>query len=413
MDLAALSNQQLTARLRELQEPGETPAQTVDRLQETVHDLQVHRVELEMQNRALRETQSELECAIRRYTDFYDHLPVGYVTVTPEGQILHANVAAAELLQGERARMQGARLASFVDAYDAGRLAAHLENCATARTAATLDVTLRLPAGRTMAVQFSSRLAPEVTGEPPQINIAITDVSKLKQAQRVLEDINREQEAFNYSISHDLRAPLVTINNYASIILDEHAEQLDDDGRNMVSRIHSAAKRMEDTLKNLLEFSSLAREDVVLEPVNTEDAIRDLLIEHRALIEQAKADVQLQRPLPAVRVCRQMFNQVLANLLTNALKYTRPGTQPSVTISAEPIETKVVLRVVDQGIGIDPQHRERIFRIFERLHGYSRYPGSGIGLAIARRAMERMNGRIWCESEPGKGSCFCLELPKA
>lgn len=412
MDFAIHSNQQLADRLRELQQPGESPTETLDRLQATLHELQVHRVELEMQKCALRNAQGELERAIQRYADLYDHLPIGYVSVTPQGQILQANLAAAELLQRDRFTLAGAFLRSFIDANDSGRLSAHLENCATSGQPATLDLTFHLKDAITVVVQLSSRPEPKPLDGPAQIHIALTDISNLKQAQRVLEDINREQEAFNYSISHDLRAPLVTINNYAAIVLDEHATRLDEDGRTMIVRIRAAAKRMEDTLKHLLEYSSLAREDIVLQSVNSEEAVKELLIEHRAVVEQAKAEIKLEGPWFVVRACRPILNQVLANLLNNALKYTTPGDPPRVRISAEQRDSHVVLKVADQGIGIEPQYHERVFRIFERLHGYSRYPGTGIGLAIARRAVERMNGRIWCESEPGKGSCFCLELPK-
>jgi signal transduction histidine kinase len=247
----------------------------------------------------------------------------------------------------------------------------------------------------------------------PHVHVAITDVSKMKQAQRVIEEVNREQETFNYSISHDLRAPLVTINNYAGIIMSDFGSGLDPQAKGMVERIRIAAQRMEDTLKRLQEYSTLAREEVVIQPVNVDSVLTDLLIEHRALIEQKNADILVDRPLPTVRGARVLLGHILSNLLTNAIKYTQPGEAPQVRIFAEVTETHAEVRVVDQGIGIDPQYHQRIFKVFERLHGYSRYPGSGVGLAIARRAVERMNGRIWCESEPGKGSCFIVELPKA
>jgi light-regulated signal transduction histidine kinase (bacteriophytochrome) len=258
-----------------------------------------------------------------------------------------------------------------------------------------------------------SRIAPAAPVESPHVLVAISDITKLKQTQRTLEEINREQEAFNYSISHDLRAPLITINNYAGIVLSDYAAKMDEEARAMVERIRCAGVRMEETLKHLLEYSSLAREDIALEVVNTESVIKDLLIEHRALLETAGAEVDVMGPIPEVRGCVPILNQVLANLLTNAVKYTREGDRPWVRISAETRPSTVVLKVADRGIGIEPKYHERIFRIFERLHGYSKYPGSGVGLAIARRAVERMNGRIWVESEAAKGSCFCLELPKA
>jgi PAS domain S-box-containing protein len=409
-ELSRLTDEQLAENLRLL--TGTGAAEAVDRLQELVHELQVHRVELEMQNRALQEAQAELEHSIQRYADLYDHLPLAYVTVTPAAQVVHANLAAAELFGIDRTKLPGVFLSKFLEPYDAGRLAGHLENCLKTGKQARLELTLRLRDGMSPSVQLSSRIAPAAPGDEPHVLVAMADVSQLKQSQRTLEEINREQEAFNYSISHDLRAPLITINNYAGIVLSDYAAEMGDEGRGMVERIRNAGLRMEETLKHLLEYSTLAREDIALGPVNIEDVVKELLIEHRAVLDEKKAEVIVETPIPPVRGCVPILNQVLANLLTNALKYTREGEAPWVRISAEPRSSTIVLKIADRGIGIEPKFHERIFRIFERLHGYSKYPGSGVGLAIARRAVERMNGRIWVESELGKGSCFCLELPK-
>jgi len=414
MNLTGLSHHPIAESSRALENSdGLVREETSGRLREIVQDLQQHQVELEAQNRALQETQAELELSIRRYSDLYDHLPLGYVTVTPEGRILQANLAAAECLQRERSHLAGTHLWSFLDAYDAGRLAAHLENCARTGRHSTIELALRVKDGSSMMVQASSRLAVPAPEGGNQIHLAITDISKLKEAHRLLEDINREQEAFNYSISHDLRAPLVTISNYAGIVMSDHVATLSAEGLTMVQRIQGAATRMEATLKNLLQYSTLAREEIVLGAVDVDRSVADLLVEHRGIIQERQAVITVDRPLPDVRGSAVILSQALANLLTNALKYTEPDKSPRVHISAERRGTNVILKVADEGIGIDLKFHERIFQIFERLHGYSRYPGSGVGLAIVRRAVDRMNGRIWVESQPGKGSCFHLELPAA
>lgn len=407
-----LSNEQLDQRLRGLQRDAAMRGE-IDELQATIQELQVHRIELELQNRALRETQEELEHAVQRYADLYDNLPIAYLTVSPKGQIIGANRAAEEWLRITKLGQFGRFLGNYLDAYDAGRFAAHLEICGQSGGPLTIELTLRPGPGQAVPVQITSRLASAGRDAAPRVHLAITDLSKQKRAQRLVEDVNREQETFNHSISHDLRAPLVTINNYAAIVLSDFSEAMDPQARKMIERIRVAAQRMEDTLKRLLDYGSLAREEVVPEPVNTDNLITDLLIEQREQIELQNADVLVDRPLPTVLGARDMLGHVFGNLLSNALKYTQPGESPKVRIFGETTDTHALIKVVDQGIGIDPKYHERIFKVFERLHGYSRYPGSGVGLAIARRAVERMHGRIWCESEPGKGSCFCVELPRA
>lgn len=410
MDLKTLTTEQLAANLRELQQHlPEARAAELNQFQEAVHELQVHRVELEMQNRALRDTQQELEQSVRRFSDLFDHLPTGYLVVSVQGQVLGANPAALVLLGQPSGEVIGKFLRRFVDSCDAGRLASHLEACLKSEGPATLELKLRGTLDQ-IDVQLASRLAPHTPVEEPRIHLSVTDISELKRTQHTLQEINSEQEAFNYSISHDLRAPLVTISNYARIILTDYGQALDDEGRGMLQRVENAAIRMEETLKHLLEYSTLAREEVVLQSLNLNEVVRDLTIEHRGLIQQMHAEVSIGRDLPPVRGSRAILAQVLANLLTNALKYTKSGVAPRVEIGAEVTDGHVVIHVRDHGIGIEPKYHERIFQIFERLHGYSRYPGSGVGLAIARRAVERMNGRIWLDSELGEGSCFYIEL---
>ena len=413
LNFESLTDEQLDQNLRMLQQQRHENAREIDGLQTAVQELQVHRIELEMQNRALRETQGELELAVRRYVDLYDNLPLAYLTLTASGQIVGANRAASEWFRTDARGLTGRSIGRYFDPYDAGRFAAHLEYCVQNGGPVTIELTLRPGDGQLHAVQLASRRAVAPHTEQPLVNVAITDITRVKQANRVLEEVNREQEAFNYSISHDLRAPLVTINNYAAIVLSDFGDKIDPQARGMVDRIRVAAQRMEDTLRRLLEYSALSREEVALQPVNVDSIVTDLLIEHRGVIEQKNADVLVDRPLPMVRGARDLLVQAIANLLTNALKYTPPGETPKVRIFAEASDSVAVIKVADQGIGIDAKYHERIFKVFERLHGYSRYPGSGVGLAIAKRAVERMNEKIWCESEPGKGSCFSVELPRA
>jgi PAS domain S-box-containing protein len=381
-------------------------------LQETVQDLQNHRLQLELQNRALAETQAELRHSLQRYSALYDRLPIGYITVTPHGRIVEANLKAATWLHSKRPTVVGTYLRSFLDPEDAARLASHLQACLQTDEEAQLEVTLHREEDSLLPVQFSSQRTPSREGDP-QIHVAITDISALKQTQRMLEDANAELDAFNHSISHDLRAPLVTISNFAAIVLEERAAVLDDEGKMMIQRMRNAALRMEETLKQLLEYSRLTRQPLTLQRVDLEQIVRDLLLEHRGLIHYRNAQITVDRPLPAAVGSPNIVSQVLRNLLTNALKYTLPDQPPRVRISASAHQTCVVLMVEDHGIGIEPKYHEHVFRVFERLHTYGHYPGAGIGLAIVRRAIERMRGRVWLESEPGKGSTFFVELPRA
>jgi PAS domain S-box-containing protein len=226
-----------------------------------------------------------------------------------------------------------------------------------------------------------------------------------------LRSLNEELEAFAAAASHDLRAPLRAIVGFARALEEDHAQALGEGGREHLGRILRAAERMDVLITDVLAYSRMARAELALEPVPLERAVEEALDTLDAEIRRTGAHVEVARPLPRVMAHAATLARVLTNLLSNALTFTKPGTRPSVRIVATQANGWVRFSVSDEGIGIAPEHLERIFRPFERLHGAETYPGTGFGLAIVRRAVERMGGRCGAESELGRGSTFWLELP--
>jgi PAS domain S-box-containing protein len=224
------------------------------------------------------------------------------------------------------------------------------------------------------------------------------------------EQTNAELEAFAYSVSHDLRAPLRAIAGFTDALREDYEAQLDQRGREYITEIASAAGRMNALIQDLLDYGRISRTDIQLEPVNL------LKITTRAIQEAVPGQEKLAVDVPAdlqVNAHSQVLTQVISNLLTNAFKFQKPGQVPDVHVKAEAKGSFVRLAVSDNGIGIAPQHRDRIWQVFERLHDRETYPGTGIGLAIVKRAVMRMNGACGVESEVGQGSTFWIELPAA
>jgi signal transduction histidine kinase len=227
-----------------------------------------------------------------------------------------------------------------------------------------------------------------------------------------LRAANEQLEAIIYSIAHDLRAPLRSMAGYSQLLVEDYAAGLAEAPQTLLRRIQTSSEYMDKLLLDLLAYGRMARAEIKLGPVELRQAWETALFQCATQIEQTQARIRAIEPLPIVRAHDVTLGQCLANLLGNALKFVAPGTRPRIRFWAEECGDAVRVWVEDNGIGIAPDQQERVFRIFERVHGI-RYPGTGIGLSIVRKGIERMGGRVGVESEPGKGSRFWIELPKA
>jgi PAS domain S-box-containing protein len=237
--------------------------------------------------------------------------------------------------------------------------------------------------------------------------------SQVRERTRQLEEANRELEAFAFSVSHDLRAPLRAVQGLAQALLDDYAAGLPPAGRDYARRIVAAGVRMDTLIRELLVYSHLSRAEIALRPVDLDRVAEEALDEMAEELRERQARVAVAAGMPRALGHPAVLPQVIGNLLSNAVKFVAPGTRPRVEVWAEERGENVRLWVADNGIGIAPADQERIFAVFERLHGVEAYPGTGVGLGIVRKGAERMGGRAGVESRPGEGSRFWIELRKA
>jgi light-regulated signal transduction histidine kinase (bacteriophytochrome) len=225
-----------------------------------------------------------------------------------------------------------------------------------------------------------------------------------------LERSNRQLEQFARVASHDLQAPLHGITGFAQLIGERYGDALGSDGKEFLGYINASARQMQAQVNGLLELSRLSSRSQPLEPVPTAEAVQQALANLRADVEQAQASVRYA-DLPVVQGERAQITLLFQNLIANAVKFRRPEVAPEITISAAREDSHWRFEVRDNGIGIDPAHREAIFEIFRRLHTQAEYPGTGIGLALCKDIVERHGGVISVESQPGAGSTFSFTLP--
>lgn len=227
-----------------------------------------------------------------------------------------------------------------------------------------------------------------------------------------LSEVIGELEGFSYSVSHDLRAPLRAMQSYANILVEECSAQLSEQGRDYTRRIAVAAQRMDRLIKDVLTFSRIARAELPLETLSIERLLRDT-IDSYPMFQAPAAEIVLEGTFPRVRAHEAVLTQCISNLLGNAVKFVPPGVQPRVRVRAESLSDgkRVRLYFEDNGVGIDPADHEKIFDMFHRAtRGYD---GTGIGLAIVKKGIERMAGQVGVESRLGAGSTFWLELQRA
>lgn len=225
-----------------------------------------------------------------------------------------------------------------------------------------------------------------------------------------LERSNRDLEQFAYVASHDLQEPLRIVHSFLGLLVRRNAPQLDDKARQYIDYAVDGAQRMSQLINDLLIFARIQRNGWQPAPVQMDPVLQQVVANCRIVIEETGTRIS-RTELPVVQGEASQIGQLLQNLFVNAIKFRRPDTVPEIRISASKEEGMWVFAVQDNGIGIAPDYRERIFNIFQRLHSRQEYAGSGIGLAVCQRIVEHHGGRIWVESAPDQGSVFRFTLP--
>ena len=264
--------------------------------------------------------------------------------------------------------------------------------------------------------QLNAQLEQRVVERTAELNARVDQVEQLNRALANLNDAlkakNRELETFTYSVSHDLKAPLRGIDGYSRLLLDDYADKLDDDGRAFLQTIRRATDQMARLIDDLLAYSRVERRALTTGVVQLQVLVDALIIERADDFKRRNVALNVALACNAISTSADGLTLILRNLLDNALKFTRDVAAPQIEIGGRDEANVCVLWVRDNGIGFEMKYYDRLFEIFQRLHRAEDYPGTGIGLAIVRKALERIGGRVWAESAPGQGATFFVEIPR-
>jgi PAS domain S-box-containing protein len=387
---------------------AEAEALTPEAARRALHELQVHQIELEMQNDELRRTQEELETSRARYFDLYDLAPVGYVTLSEQGLILEANLTAAELLGVPRGSLVKQPLSRFVLREDQDIYYLHRKLLLETGAPQVWELRVLKKGAAPVWMRVEASTTREADGTFAW-RAVLSDITESKRVERAIQATNAELQEFAYALTHDLREPLRMVVNFTELLSQEYAGKLGEDADKYIAYSVEGALRIESLLKGILDYwAATEGDDDPLLPVDCNRVLALTLSALQMSIQQS-GTVVTSDPLPAVVAKEIVLMRIFQNLISNSIKY-RSEAAPTIHISAARTADGWRFSVKDNGRGIEPVHGDRIFGMFKRLHG-KEIPGTGIGLALCRKLVERHGGRIWVESEAGQGAVFHFTIP--
>jgi PAS domain S-box-containing protein len=382
-----------------------------------IHELQVHQIELEMQNEELRRAQIELEESRAKYSDLYDFAPVGYFTFNKDGLTLEANLTAAKELGVERAFIINKPFRAYIVAEDREIFDQHLRDVLTSEDRKTCELRLK----RKNRIEFYAHLESIAVSDSRGAYVCrtscieITSRKKVEKEMKHLSDelkrSNEDLTRFASAAAHDLQEPLRGIEGFIKLLEKRYKGKLDEKADEFIDYLVDDVMRMQQLIKDLLEYSRVSAKGKVFITVNCSVVIEQALSNLRSAIDESGAVVTYDL-LPTVMGDDAQLIRLFQNLIGNAIKF-RSIEPLKIHLSAKREGNEWIFSVRDTGIGIDPKHAERIFIIFQRLCTRQEYPGTGIGLAICKRIVERHGGRIWVESNLGKGATFYFTIPES
>jgi PAS domain S-box-containing protein len=378
---------------------------------------------------ALEARQAALQESEERYSTLFNRVPVPLWRMTPTGQYLDINPAGVNILGGpdHETLLKVNDTEFYVNPEDRQRWHSIAERDGIVHD---FEVQLRRRDEKIIWGRLTSRAIQNSKGKILYYEGSLEDITERKKSkekihqlnmeleQRVfertaqLEAANKELEAFAYSVSHDLRAPLRHIDGFIKLLIKKTGNRLDQQSQRYLSLIENSAIKMGNLINDLLSFSRLGRQELKFNKVDLGVIVHDVIedLEPDTAVRNIK---WLIEGLPVINGDSSMFQIVMMNLISNALKFTMPREEAVIEVGSESREGETIVFIRDNGVGFDPEYADNLFGVFQRLHRIDEFEGTGVGLAIVQRIIHRHGGRVWAEGEIGKGAVFYFSLLKS
>ncbi len=360
----------------------------------------------------------------RHFQSWFEDAPIACHEVDRDGIVLCVNQAECELFGFQREEMIGRHIWDFMAAEDREKTKAGLlQRIADEQPLVPLEREYKRSDGSSVVMEIHQKRVRDASGRAIGLRTFLLDITQRKRAEQTLQQqaeklarSNAELEQFAYVASHDLQEPLRKIQAFGDRIKTKCAAGIGEEGADYLTRMQNAAARMQVLIQDLLSLSRVASQAKPFAPVDLSEVVRTVVSDLEMRVQDTGGRVDVGA-LPVIHGDRGQMAQLFQNLIGNGLKFRKPGEEPVVTVHSEFLTVQQgganVWQIVvqDNGIGFDEKYRDRIFQIFQRLHGRNEYEGTGIGLAICRKIVDRHGGSITANSSPGAGAKFVITLP--
>jgi signal transduction histidine kinase len=389
-----------------------------------IHELELHQVELKLQNEELLLARTVEYETLEKYVELYDFAPSGYFTLSGDGEIIELNLSGANMLRKERSRLKKSRFSLFVSDDTKPIFRLFLGEIFKSKAKESCEVTLKTNGNLPMYVHLTGIAASN--GERCLVTVVditerITAESQIREMneeleQRVIqrtmqfESANKELESFSYSVSHDLRTPLRSVHGYIKILLEDYENKLDEEGKRLCGIILSGVTQMNGLIDDLLSFSKIGRTDIdpsILDMKSIAGSVFNDLTDEKTKAQYLFKTGKLHKTFGDSNLMRLVW----INLISNAIKYSSKKSFPEILISSQQEGNMITYSIKDNGVGFEMEYVNKLFGVFQRLHSESEFKGNGVGLAIVQRIILRHGGRVWAEGEVGKGATFYFTSP--
>lgn len=360
--------------------------------------------------RTRQKAQNLLQKSNERFSKIFNYSPVAMViTSIDEGEFMYANDLYCETTGYKREDLIGKKVVDFNMISVEQRREVHQKLKEKGVEDKDVELKIRRADGKIIEVIFSLQIL-EIDGKMSHV-YGLVDITERKKTEQKLKEVNKELDSFTYSVSHDLRAPLRAISGYTRILKEDYGNLIDAEGKRIMNVISNNAQKMGQLIDDLLAFSRLGRQNIVSVPIDMNSLVRSIKDDLIAFSDLKNIQIDIRNLIIAIGDS-SMIKVVMTNLLSNAIKYSSKKDEIIIEVGSYYEGKNIVYYVKDKGAGFDMQYYDKLFGVFQRLHSTSEFEGTGVGLAIVQRIINKHGGKVWAESKIDIGSTFYFSLPK-